>query len=128
MASFDFGGKSAFKFGALGLLAANTNSVAIDTQGFEGVAFVATASTGTLSTTNKFTFKFLESDDTNISNATAVARVGKPAELVSTNSAVWQSVTPAKRYVFAQLIRGASASANVAVIAALGYPHNAPTR
>jgi hypothetical protein len=127
MASFDFGSISAYKFGAVGLLAANTNSVAIDTKGFEGVAVVATASTGTLSDTNKFTLNFLESDDSNISNATSVARAGS-ASLTETNSAVWASVTPSKRYVFAQLIRGGSASANVAMIASLGYPHNAPTK
>jgi len=127
MASFDFGSISAYKFGAVGLLAANTNSVAIDTKGFEGVAVVATASTGTLSDTNNFTLNFLESDDSNISNATSVARAGS-ASLTETNSAVWASVTPSKRYVFAQLIRGGSASANVAMIASLGYPHNAPTK
>jgi hypothetical protein len=128
MASFDFGSKSAYKFGSLGLVEANTNSVAIDTQGFEGIAVVASAGTGTLSEANNFTLNFLESDDTNISNATAVARVGSEAKLIETNSAVWQSVTPAKRYVFAQLIKGGSASANVAVLASLGYPHNAPTQ
>jgi hypothetical protein len=127
MASFDFGSISAYKFGAVGLVAANTNSVAIDTKGFEGVAVVATASTGSLSATNNFTLNFLESDDTNISNATAVARKGE-AKLTATNSAVWASVTPSKRYVFAQLIRGGTASANVAMIASLGYPHNAPTK
>lgn len=127
MASFDFGSISAYKFGAVGLLAANTNTVAIDTKGFEGVAFIATASTGSLSATNNFTFNFLESDDDTISNAVAVARVGKKASLTETNSAVWQSVTPSKRYVFAQLIRGGTASANIAVTAALGFPHNAPT-
>lgn len=128
MASFDFGGISAYKFGAVGLIAANTNTVAMDTQGYEGVAIGAVASTGTLSASNKFSFNFLESNDTNISNATAVARVGKKAEIVAVNSAVWTSLTPSKRYVFAQLIRGASASANIAVFGAMGYPHNAPTQ
>lgn len=128
MASFDFGGISAYKFGLAGLIAANTNSVAMDTQGFEGVAVVGVASTGTLSATNNFSFNFLESDDTNISNATAVARIGTKAEIVATNSAVWTSVTPAKRYLFAQLIRGGDASANVAVLGAMGFPHDAPTQ
>ena len=127
MSSFDFGGISAYKFGLAGLVAANTDSVAIDTQGFEGVAVVGVASTGTLSTTNKFTVNFLESDDTNISNASAVAEADSLA-IVATNSAVWASVRPVKRYVFARLIRGGSASANIAVLGALGYPHNAPTQ
>lgn len=130
MASFDFGSVSAYKLGAIGLLAANTNTIAMDTQGYEGVAVVGVATTGTLSTTNKFTFNFLESDDTNISNATAVpvGRIGTKAEIVAVNSAVWTSVAPTKRYLFAQLIRGASASANIAVLASLGYPNNAPTQ
>lgn len=130
MASFDFGSVSAYKFGAAGLIAENTNSIAIDTQGFEGVAIVATASTGTLSDSNKFSFNFLESDDTNISNATAIPanRVGDKAEIVATNSAVWTSIAPVKRYVFAQLVRGASASANIAVLGALGYANNEPTQ
>lgn len=128
MASFDFGSISAYKFGAIGTLNANTNSVAIDTQGYEGVAFVISAGSGTLSSVNNFTLNFLESDDTNISNATSVARVGSEAKLTQANTAVWQSVTPAKRYVFAQLIKGGSASATLAVTAALGYPHNAPTQ
>lgn len=130
MASFDFGSISAYKFGAVGLFAENTNTVAMDTQGFEGVAVVATASTGTLSASNKFTFNFLEGDDTNISNASAIPsnRVGEKAEIVAINSAVWTSITPTKRYVFAQLIREASASANIAVFGAMGYANNEPTQ
>lgn len=128
MASFDFGGVSAYKLGVIGLLAANTNTIAMDTQGYEGVAVVGISSTGTLSASNKFSFNFLESDDTSISNAVAVpvARVGTKAEIVAINSAVWTSVAPTKRYLFAQLVRGASASANISVFAALGFPHNAP--
>jgi len=128
MASFDFGNISAYKFALSGLVEANTDSAAIDTQGYEGVAVVALAGTGTLSASNKFTLSFLESDDTNVANATAVARVGSVAEIVEANSVVWTSVTPAKRYLFAKLTRGASASANIAVIGALGYAHNAPTQ
>ena len=127
MSSFDFGGISAYKFGLAVDTSANVNSVAIDTAGFEGVAIVGVSGDGTLSSTNKFSFSFVESDDTNISNASAVAEADALA-IVATNSAVWASVRPIKRYVFAQLVAEGSASANIAVLGALGYPHNAPTQ
>ena len=126
MASFDLASITAFEFGAQGLITANTDSVAIDTQGYEGVTIVASSGTGTLSTTNKFTIQFVESDDTNISNATAVQRA-ETGSIIATNSVVSVGAVPEKRYLFAKLIKGASASANIAVIGALGYPVSAPT-
>jgi hypothetical protein len=131
MASFDFGSVSAYRF-ALGAtnVTANTNTAAIDTRGFEGVAVVAVVSTSNLlSTGPTITMAFREGNDTNISNATALpAKYIVSNQTLSGNNATYKaSVVPSKRYLFAQLITSAACTANLSVIGALGYPQSSPT-
>lgn len=130
MASFDFGSKSAYKFGFVGEVETSaSNTIAMDTQGFEGVAFVSSVGLSNLNATIYLETAFLESDDTNISNATNVAasRVIKNPVINASNTAFWASVTPTKRYLFARYDLEGAAAANVAGIAALGYPAKLPT-
>ncbi len=131
MASFDFGSVSAYRF-ALGAtnVTANTNTAAIDTQGFEGVAVVAVVSTSNLAVAGPtITMAFREGNDTNISNATALpAKYIVSNQTLSGNNATYKaSVVPSKRYLFAQLITSAACTANLSVIGALGYPQSSPT-
>jgi hypothetical protein len=134
MASFDFGSVSAYKFGLLAAVGSNTNAttVAIDTQGFEGVAVVSSVGASTLNAALDLTVsvEFLEGNDTNVSNASAVASgyvVSNPT-LVASNVAYWAAVVPTKRYLFAKYVPTTNAAANIASVGALGFPHNAPTQ
>jgi hypothetical protein len=132
MASFDFGSVSAYKFALLGNITGNTNTVAIDTKGFEGVAVVSTVGTSNLNVEDAKTISltFKEGDDTNISNAVALNSkyiISNPT-LGASNTAYWASVVPAKRYLFATLLPTASVAANVSVSGALGFAHDAPTQ
>lgn len=130
MASFDFGSISAYKLGYVGELeAGTTNTVAIDTQGFEGVALVtALGDANTAAGDTNIVISILEGDDTNISNATALASnfiVSNPA--VDSNVGVWKATfKPYKRYVFGRAVATAT-EGNIAIIGALGFPNNAPT-
>jgi len=131
MSSFDFGSVSAYRL-ALGAtnVTANTNTAAIDTQGYEGVAVVAVVSTSNLAVAGPtITMAFLEGNDTNISNATALpAKYIVSNQILSGNNATYKaSVVPNKRYLFAQLNRSAACTANLSVIGALGYPQASPT-
>jgi hypothetical protein len=133
MASFDFGSISAYKFARYGVVGSNTNAStpAIDTQGFEGVALVSAVGLSTLNAAATLTVsvELLESNDTNISNATAVASkyiISNP-DLATSNVAVKATFKPTKRYVFATYVPTTNASANIATVGALGFPHNAPT-
>lgn len=133
MASFDFGAVSAYKFAGSNAIASNTNanSLAIDTQGFEGVAVVSSVAASTLNAATDLTvsLEFLEGDDTNISNASALDAkfiVNNP-DLETSNTAYWASVKPNKRYLFAKYVPSTNAAANVVCLGALGLPHNAPT-
>jgi len=134
MANFDFGSVSAYKFALDAAIASNTNanSAAIDTQGFEGVAVVSAVSASTLNATTSLTvgLEFLEGDDTNISNASAVAasRIISNPTLATSNTAYWASVAPTKRYLFAKYVPTTNATANVVCVGALGFPHEAPTQ
>jgi len=132
MASFDFGSVTDYKFALASDVTANGNTVAIDTAGFEGVAFVTSVGTSNLNAAAGQTIavSFLESDDTNISNATAVdsGRVVSNDVVNASNTAFQASVVPTKRYLFGSLtISDANVSANVHCLGALGFPHNAPT-
>lgn len=134
MASFDFGSISAYKFAGSNAISANTNanSLAIDTQGFEGVAVVSTVAASTLNAATSLTvsLEFLEGNDTNVSNATALAAqfvVDNPV-LATSNTAFWATVKPVKRYLFAKYVPTTNATANVVTVGALGFPHNAPTK
>lgn len=134
MASFDFGSVSAYKF-ALDTRVennANANSAAIDTQGFEGVAVVTAVGASTLNAEIDLTLglEFLEGNDTNISNATALNAkfiVSNPT-IATSNIAYWASVKPSKRYLFAKYVPTTNADANIVSIGALGFAHNAPTQ
>lgn len=128
----DFGAISAYKFALAANVTGNTNTAAIDTQGFDGVAVVTSVATSNINTNtgaNAINLTFLEGDDTNIANATALNAkfvVSNP-EVNASNTAFSASVKVNKRYLFAQLIPKADVTANVHVIGALGYPDHAPT-
>jgi hypothetical protein len=133
MASFDFGAMSAYKFAGSNAIASNTNanSLAIDTQGFEGVAVVSAVAASTLNSAADLTvsLEFLEGDDTNVSNASALGAgfiVANP-DLEASNTAYWASVKPNKRYLFAKYVPSTNAAANVVTLGALGFPHKTPT-
>jgi hypothetical protein len=131
MASFDLGnrikGAPAIVPQTVGV--ANINSLAVDTQGFESVAFVATIGTGNTTATNSAAMFFYESDDNTRANATAVAagRVIENPTIDAASSAFTASVVPTKRYVFVELDPSASFGSAGSVIAILGNPQNAPT-
>lgn len=133
MASFDFGALSAYKFAGSNAISANTNanSLAIDTQGFEGVAVVSAVAASTLNSAANLTvsLEFLEGDDSNVSNATALgsAFVISNPSLEESNTAYWASVKPNKRYLFAKYVPSTNAAANVVTVGALGMPHKTPT-
>jgi hypothetical protein len=134
MALFDFGAISAYKFAGSNAIEANTNanSLAIDTQGFEGVAVVSAVAASTLNAATSLTvsLEFLEGNDTNISNASpldAKSVVFNP-DLETSNIAYWASVRPVKRYLFAKYVPTTNATANVVTVGALGFPANAPTQ
>ena len=131
MASFDFGSVSDYKFALASNVTANTNTSAIDTAGFEGVAFVTSVGTSNLNAdaTRTISVSFLESDDSNISNATAVdsGRVVSNDVINASNTAFQASVVPTKRYLFGTLTISGDLTADVHCLGALGFPHNAPT-
>ncbi len=131
MASFDLGnvikGATAIVPQTVGV--ANINSAAVDTAGFESVAFIAIVGTGNTTATNSAVLAFYESDDTNVANATAVAagRVIKNPTINAASAAFTASVVPVKRYVFAELDPSATFGSVVGVAAVLGNPLEAPT-
>jgi hypothetical protein len=134
MASFDFGSVSAYKLASYGVVGSNTNTNtgAIDTQGFEGVALVSVVGAGNLNAAADLSIsvQFSEGDDTNVSNASAIASnyiISNPV-LGESNVAVKASIKPSKRYLFAKYIPTTNASANIASVGALGFPHEAPTQ
>jgi hypothetical protein len=134
MASFDFGKISAYKLAHYGVVGSNTNTNtgAIDTKGFEGVAFVSVVGAGNLNAEADLSIsvELSEGDDTNVSNATAILAkyvIDNPL-LGASNIAVSASVKPSKRYLFAKYVPTTNASANIATVGALGFPHNAPTQ
>jgi hypothetical protein len=47
--------------------------------------------------------------------------------LEESNVAVKATFKPSKRYVFATYVPTTNASANIATVGALGFPHSAPT-
>lgn len=131
MASFDFGSVSAYKFALNANVTANTNTAAIDTQGFEGVAVVSTV--GAVANVNAnatITVAFREGNDTNVANSTVLAagNIISNGAISAANTVVWASVRPTKRYLYATYIVGTNLSANIATTGALGYPNNAPTQ
>lgn len=130
MASFDFGSKAAYKFAfSAEINNASANTSAIDTQGFEGVAFVTTTGVSNLNATIYLETAFLEGDDNNISNASNVAasRVTKSPTINASNTAFWATVAPTKRYLFARYDNEGEVLANVTGTGALGFPAKLPT-
>lgn len=131
MASFDFGSISAYRFGFYGQVNAgtNANTAAIDTQGFEGVAIVTSlGSANTTAANTNVSVTLLESDDNTNANATAIAsNFIIENQDIDSNVGTWKaSFKPSKRYVFARVASTAT-NANIAIVGALGFPHNAPT-
>lgn len=130
MSSFDFGAKVAFDWALSSNITANTNTGAIDTQGFEGVSVVSVVGvTENISNVSAITLNFKEGNDTNIANATDVAlsNVISNPPIEGSNVAVHASVRTTKRYLFAEYVVPANGSAIVGCAGALGYPHNSPT-
>ena len=131
MASFDLGnrlkGASAIVPQTAGV--ANINSLAVDTKGFESVAFVATVGSGNTNATINAVMAFYESDDNTRANATAVAagRIIENPTLNASNTTFTASVVPTKRYAFVELDPAATFGSAVSITAILGDPHNAPT-
>lgn len=131
MASFDLGnvikGTAAVVPQTAGV--ANINSVAVDTQGFESVAFVASVGTGNTNATINAVMAFYESNDTTRANATALdaGRVIKNPTINASNASFTASVVPIKRYVFVEVDPAATFGSALSVTAILGNPHEAPT-
>jgi hypothetical protein len=131
MASFDLGnqikGAPAIVPQAVGV--ANVNSLAIDTAGFESIAFVATVGAGNTTATNSAVMFYWESNDNTIGNATRVDadRVIENPTLNAANATFTASVVPTKRFVFVELDPAASFGSAVSVTAILGDAHNTPT-
>lgn len=134
MASYDFGALVKASFAGSQASVANTNfsSSSIDTQGFEGVAVTSAVGLSTLNALADpvltVTATFLEGDDTNISNATALPSkyVGNNPVLGTSNIAYTASVKPNKRYLFVTYVPTTTALANVTTLGVLGFPHEAP--
>lgn len=132
MASYDFGALVKASFAGSQASVANTNfsSSSIDTQGFEGVAVTSAVGLSTLNADASLTVTatFLEGDDTNISNATALPSkyVGNNPVLGESNIAYTASVKPNKRYLFVTYVPTTAALANVTTLGVLGFPHEAP--
>lgn len=127
MASLDFAAKVAFQFAFAGDITGNTNTAAIDTQGFDGVAFVTSVRASNVSEGTEIDINFLESEDSNIANATAVERVVFNEPISEANVVLNASVVPAKRYLFAQYIPRGAGQATVHALGALGHAHDEPT-
>jgi hypothetical protein len=131
MASFDLGNKikgaSALVPQTVGV--ANINSLAVDTKGFESVAFVATVGSGNTSATINAAMFFYESDDNTRANATALSasRIIENPLLNASNATFTASVVPTKRYAFVELDPVATFGSAVSITAILGDPHNTPT-
>lgn len=122
MASLDFAAKFKPAFALASAVSTATNSAAIDTEGFDGVSVVTsvTASAGVVNV------EFLESDDDDVGNATAVERVVfNPA--IEATGVIWASPVPAKRYLFARYVPVSSGTATVHTIAILGHARFEPT-
>jgi len=134
MSTFDFGSVSAYTFAGSNAIDSNTNanSLAIDTQGYNGVAIVSAVAASTLNAETNLTVSlvFKEGDDTNISNATNLGSqyiVSNPT-LEASNTAYWASVKVNKQYLFATYVPTTNATANVVTVGALGFPDTAPTQ
>lgn len=131
MASFDLGsvikGAPAVVPQTVGV--ANINSVAVDTAGYESVAFVADVGSGNTNATINVVMKFYESADNTRANATAIDsnRIIKNPVLNASNSSFTASVVPIQRYVFVELDPGAAFGSAASVTAVLGNPLEAPT-
>jgi hypothetical protein len=131
MASFDLGnrikGAPAIVPQTVGV--ANINSLAVDTSGFESVAFIANIGTGNTSATINAVMFFFESDDNTRANATAVAsgRIIENPILNASNATFTASVVPAKRYVFVELDPAATFGSPASITAILGDARNNPT-
>ena len=110
-----------------------TNSAAIDMQGYESLVLVAETGAWTDGT---FTMALLEGDDTNISNASAVADADllptgtgqeASAALGAANSISKVGYRGTSRYVFVGLVSASTTTgATVGVKAIQGHPANAP--
>lgn len=109
-------------------LTSTTNSSAVDTSGYQSVTFITTTGAGTVNATNCFTASYLESDDTNVANASAIdsSRVLSSISFFEANSSVIHSVVPTKRYVFQRLTETGTATQLIGSSAILGDARSIP--
>ena len=113
-------------------VAANTNGLAVDTQGYDSVAFAIQSGAGAVNAANHYTIAVIESADSNISNGTAIpaARLhGVPSGGVNAVNTVFEfGALPRQRYCFLQLtVAGTAANAQLAAVAILGNASKKPT-
>ena len=129
MALFDLGNRIKGAFGINQRVAAAVNTFAIDTLGYSSVSLVAQVGAGNTDATNSASLTLWESNDTNVANATAVsaARIIENPTLNAANTAFTASLAPTKRYLFANVVPGATFTSNVSVVGILGDPTETPT-
>jgi len=134
MASFDFANKINVQAArAPRLVTGTTNTTAIDTLGYEGIAFSYMIGQ-TINGNPQMNLAFRVSEDTNVSNSVAIntAYITKLPTVINTvNTIAWAGIGPLgnsenTRYVFAQIVSNA-ANFNASVTAILGNPHSVPT-
>lgn len=124
MALFDLGQLlgSSVAIASQAISATTTNSSAVDTSGYQSVAFITVTGSETVNATNCFTASYLESDDNTVANATAIdsSRVLSTISAFDASSAVIHAIVPTKRYVFQRLTETGTASQTIASSAILG--------
>ena len=113
-------------------VAANVSGLAIDTQGYDSVAFAIQSGAGTTNAANHYVIAVLESADSNISNGTAIpaARLhGVPSGGVNAVNSVFEfGALPRQRYCFLTLtVAGTAANSQLSAVAILGNAAEKPT-
>jgi hypothetical protein len=134
MASFDFANLINVQTSRpVRLVTGNTDSAAIDTLGYEGIAVIYGIGQ-TINGNPQMNIAFRVSEDTNVSNSVAIdsAYITKNPVIVNTvNTFAWAGIaclgnSEDTRYVFPQIVANAS-NFNAVVFAVLGNPHSVPT-
>jgi len=116
------------------LTVTNVVSSAIDTAGYEGLAFVTTSGVNINGTVALNIVAINVGPDTNASNSSVINAnfiTKSPVALTTNNSVSWSGIgvlggSETTRYVFVTANAGAS-NTNGSVLAILGFPHVIPT-
>jgi hypothetical protein len=116
------------------LTATNVNSSAIDTAGYEGVAFVTQTGVNINGTVAVNIVEIRVGSDTNVTNSAIINAnyvTKSPVAITANNAANWSGIgilggSESTRYVFVTVNAGAS-NTNGSVTAILGFPHTIPT-